>query len=228
MHIQTEERRSLFPQLSINGLIFAKRSGATGAKPWNPRRLKNTGAAPLSLLGCRFTSGVEFEFGDTTLAPGAFVVIARNSAALLSRHGVAAAGQFLGDLDNAGEHLTLVDELGNVLLDVDYADGWFKHTDGDGFTLVARDPGSPPSAWQSKAGWRASHSPGGSPGSGDPALPVPGTIVFNEVLTLSQGGLGRWIELRNTSAQAVKPGNMSGCVPDRTIRKSRFSGPESR
>ena len=184
--------------------------------------LQNTGAVPLNLPGCRFTAGVDFEFGDIALAPGAFVVIARNRSAFLLRHGMSAAGEYLGDLHNAGDHLTLVDGTGSVLHDFDFSDGWFPHTDGTGFSLVPRDPSAPPSALQSKAGWRASNSTGGSPGAEDPAMPAPGTVVFSEILTIAQGAPGRWIELRNTSAQAVSIGEWFLSDDAAVLAKYRF------
>jgi hypothetical protein len=165
--------------------------------------LQNTGAAPLKLFGYRFTAGVDFTFGDVTLPADAHCVLARNKAALQFRYGVTAAGEYLGDLDDAGDHLTLVDALGNVVLDFDYGDHWFSHADGGGYSLVIRDPLGPPAAWQNESGWRASTASGGSPGAADPASPAPGSVVINEVLAHTTGPLGRWIELRNVSANPV-------------------------
>ena len=76
--------------------------------------LKNYGQHPLNLAGFKFTRGIEFTFqaGDrvTQLAPGARVMIVKNTAAFASRYPGAlewVGGRYTGSLDNGGERLTL-------------------------------------------------------------------------------------------------------------------------
>ncbi|MHC4520716.1 MAG: lamin tail domain-containing protein, partial [Planctomycetota bacterium] len=89
-----------------------------------------------------------------------------------------------------------------------YSDDWYDMTDGPGFSLTASDLiGVSASAWAQKAAWRPSAMPGGSPGFDDSLeIPALGTIVINELLANSAGGVPDWIELHNTGDRAVDVG----------------------
>src|SRR6185436_7129093 len=71
--------------------------------------LKNVGAQSLSLIGVRFTNGIDFTFtatnAVTNLGPGQYCVVVKNRTAFLSRYpGVTnIAGEYFGSLENAGE-----------------------------------------------------------------------------------------------------------------------------
>ena len=93
---------------------------AIGATPGNNLEfleLKNTGTNTLNLSGLTFTSGITFTFTNgTTLGPGQFFVLARNAAAFASKYpGVTIHGTYTGQLDNAGEQLTLAHALGTPI-----------------------------------------------------------------------------------------------------------------
>jgi hypothetical protein len=107
------------------------------------------------------------------LNPGESIVVVHNRAAFISRYGtgIRVAGEFSGALDNAGERLTLLGPLGELILDFSYSPSWYPITDGGGFSLVAADPTAPPSAWGQAGNWRPSSRLGGSPGSADPPPP---------------------------------------------------------
>ena len=79
--------------------------------------LQNTGAATLDLTACAFTDGVAFTFQNgTQIAPGAFIVIARNPTIFATRFpGVTALGPYTGRLDNDGETLTLSNALAQTI-----------------------------------------------------------------------------------------------------------------
>ena len=135
--------------------------------------LTNLGATPLALAGARFLKGVEFTFPlGATLAAGARVVLASNAAAFQYRHGSAAGGQYLGNLDNAGDTLQLVDSQGEEVLEFHYEPTWYPQSDGTGRSLVTRSaaPGwadyGTPSAPLPTA-WALSAPIGGTPGAGD-------------------------------------------------------------
>jgi Chitobiase/beta-hexosaminidase C-terminal domain/CotH kinase protein/Lamin Tail Domain len=149
-------------------------AGFSDADAFEFVELQNTGTAPLDLQGARFIAGIDFIFPDMTLAGGAHLVIARDKFAFALRHGFPPAGEYLGLLDNGGDHLTLVDALGATLLDFEYADDWFPGVDGEGRSLVIRDPQAASGAWQTVAGWHASYTVGGSPGFNDDALDADG------------------------------------------------------
>jgi hypothetical protein len=125
--------------------------------------LQNVGARPYHLLGVRFTEGIHFDFSPTTdpgadLAPGATVLIVKNRQAFESRYGASGfliAGEYAGNLDNAGERIVLSDVFGNTLLDFTYSEAWYPKTDGDGPSLEIIDSRSEPATWNLKQSWRA-------------------------------------------------------------------------
>ncbi|MEY2407643.1 MAG: hypothetical protein QOF48_313 [Verrucomicrobiota bacterium] len=168
--------------------------------------LKNAGTNQLNLSGLSFTAGISFTFTNgTRIAPGAFLVLARNKAQFLSRHpGVPVAGTYGGRLDNSGETLTLSHALSGSIFSVTYGDsaGWPQAADGLGFSLVPVGPLHLNSDQSSH--WRASSSAGGSPGSDDPIPAIP-AVVINEILTHTAAGAD-FIELYNPTAGPVDIG----------------------
>jgi len=169
--------------------------------------LKNIGASAVNLAGIRFTEGVHFTFGSMALNPGEFVLVVRDSDAFEARYGTGhnIAGEFLDDtsLGNGGDDLLLLDPLGFTIHDFDYADGWFPHTDGEGFSLVVRDATQDTDLWDSKDGWRASWALHGNPGQADPSPVNPGDVVLNELLAHTDGADGDWVELKNATDSAI-------------------------
>jgi hypothetical protein len=132
-------------------------------------------AVTLDLTGVRFTNGVDFDFTGsqiTSLAPGAHVLVVRDSAALVARYGdpLPIAGEFTAGtgLSNGGEQVKLDDLEGGTIHQFDYEDDWYLQTDGSGFSLVVVDPFAPQENWDGKSGWRASDGFRGSPGLIDP------------------------------------------------------------
>lgn len=116
--------------------------------------LFNRGEEAVDLSGWDFGEGIDYEFPfGTILAPGEFLVVARDPAALASKHpGVAIVGPFAGSLSRGGETLTLRDDHRNPVDTLRYFDGgrWPSRADAGGSTLELRDPwadNSLPSAW---------------------------------------------------------------------------------
>jgi hypothetical protein len=140
--------------------------------------LLNVGStATISLAGMRFSEGIAFAFGDVELAPGEWIVLAQRADAFAFRYGssIPLAGEYGATaeqyrLSNSGERLTLVDAVGVVIQSFDFDDGWYPQTDGDGYSLVAREPSGPLVDWNDAAAWRASYASGGSPGTLDRLL----------------------------------------------------------
>ena len=133
--------------------------------------LTNVGNEAIDLSLVRFTGGIGYSFGGLVLEPGGYVVLVEDRAAFEGIYGssVRIAGQYTGQLDNAGEVIRLEDGLGQVIAQFEYKDGWYPSTDGRGYSLVAVDPAAAdPNAFSDKALWRPSLSIGGSPGRPDP------------------------------------------------------------
>jgi hypothetical protein len=171
--------------------------------------LKNIGGAAVNLNLVHFTDGIDFTFGDHTLAAGAYAVLVKNQAAFEARYGTGLpiAGQYIGALDNDGEEIVLRDALGAEIHDFDYKDGWYELTDGAGFSLTMVDPASPdPNLWDEKVGWRSSLAAGGTPGGMDTVLAA-GSIVINELRAHSHQADPDWIELYNTTGQGINIGS---------------------
>jgi len=172
--------------------------------------LTNIGTQNINLNLVRFTNGIDFTFPDIELAPGQYVVAVQDRSAFEARYGtnVNIAGQYSGQLNNAGERITLEDAAGQTILDFKYSDGWRSLTDGEGFSLTAINPANPdPNSWGEKDAWRASAYAGGSPGQDDSGIiPNPGVIVINEVLAHAHAQASDWIELYNTAGTAINIG----------------------
>ena len=172
--------------------------------------LTNIGAETINLNLVRFTNGIDVTFPDLELAPGEYVLVVQDVTAFEARYGnhINVAGQYSGSLNNAGERITLEDAIGRTILDFSYRDGWRSLTDGQGFSLTLIDPANPDlGSWDEKDAWRASTYLDGSPGQDDSSiLPNPGSVVINELLANSPGGDPDWIELYNTTDQAIDLG----------------------
>jgi hypothetical protein len=152
--------------------------------------LWNRSAGEVNLTGWRLTKGIDFAFApDTRIAPGAALVVAASLATFRARHpGVAAVGDWTGRLARDADTINLRDPLGNRADHVHYGDGgplndeepldgaddrtfraslWPAGPDGSGHTLELVNPDL-----ENRSGlaWRASSSPGGTPGSPNSVL----------------------------------------------------------
>ncbi|MBL9171182.1 MAG: lamin tail domain-containing protein [Verrucomicrobiales bacterium] len=124
--------------------------------------LHNRGTTPVDLAGWSFTSGIEYTIPTgRILAPGGYLVIAKNSARLLSKYGhlsaANTAGDYSGTLGNGGDSVVLSKpqtfDVGTpqnpatvtlpvVVSEVTYGTGgrWGKWADGGGSSLELIDP----------------------------------------------------------------------------------------
>lgn len=167
--------------------------------------LTNIGPMAVNLNLVRFADGVDFTFSDFALAPQDYVLIVKNADVFEATYGpgLPIAGTYTGSLSNAGESIELQDATGAVIQRVDFRDDWYPITDGDGFSLTARDP----MISAGREAWRPSAIVGGSPGFDDATLvPELGTVVINEVLANAVDGTSDWIELHNTTDRTVDIG----------------------
>jgi len=172
--------------------------------------LTNIGAETINLSLVEFTDGIEFAFPSMDLAPGEYLLVVRDIEAFEARYGQGfnIAGQYIGSLDNGGEGIELQDVLGQTISEFQYDDNWYGVTDGQGFSLTVKDPAATePNALGDKAVWRPSAHIGGSPGFSDAgSIPELGAVVINEIMANSASGEPDWIELHNTTDQAIDIG----------------------
>ncbi len=194
-----------FRDLAITEIMYNPPGTATvSGDEFEFVELKNRGSAEINLSGVSFTSGITFAFtNNTRLAPGAFFVLARNSAQFQSRYpGVAVQGVYSGRLDNGGETLRLSHVIGGSLFGVTYGDSapWPLTADGFGYSIVPVSLATNLNS-DNPLHWRASAAAGGSPGADDPA-PAIAPVVLNEVLTHTVVGQD-FIELHNPTPAPV-------------------------
>ena len=199
------------PSLLITEVMYhPPDNGAVDGDQYEFIELKNVGAQSVNLFGMKFTSGITFDFpAGATIAPGGFKVIARNATQFAAKYpavpllGAWGAGSSLA---NSGDTLTLSDAASRTVFSVAWTDAapWPIAPDGSGPSLVPVNASAIPSPNNSN-NWRASTSPGGSPGADDPAPPTL-PVLLNELLANSAPATDR-VELHNPNAVAVDVGD---------------------
>ncbi len=207
---------------ALNEAVFAVGPVAQGLRvselmyhPSDPNcefiELTNIGNQSINLNLVRFTNGIDYTFPSFDLPAGGYCLVAQDLAAFQGRYGskLPVVGQYSGSLNNGGERVELVDAVGTIIESFEYKDGWYDITDGQGFSLTVKDPKTTDAnSLSDKAAWRPSAFAGGSPGSDDHGqVPELGAVVINELLANSQGAGPDWIELSNTTNQAIDIGN---------------------
>jgi hypothetical protein len=167
--------------------------------------LKNTGTEALDLSGVKISEGIRFTFPEGfQLAPGAFVVLAEDAETFTDQFpDLTLGGEYDGRLSNSSEKIELIDSLAKPFLSVTYSDQppWPSTADGRGFSLVPRlaDPDTDPN---DPGNWRASATPGGSPGRNDlPPNIKPAWIT--EVLAHSDPPAVDSVEIHNPNTAAL-------------------------
>ena len=147
--------------------------------------LRNIGAPTVNLAGCHFVGGLDYTFPSATLAPGAYAVIARRSAAFAMRHpGVTPLGEYYqagaNFLSNGGEEIALTAASGADIVRFSYGDSlpWPASPDGTGPSLVLIAPKTNPDP-ANPLHWRASAASSGNPGTSD-ALTLPANLLGDD------------------------------------------------
>lgn len=198
------------PSLTVTELMYHPAPSAPGAgdaDDYEFIELKNTGSQTLSLIGFKFTRGIDYTFtsasGATSLGPGQYVVVVKNRAAFLRRYpnATAIAGEYAGSLDNDGERITLQGPLQEPVLDFTYNNSWYPASDGAGFSLVLVDEAAGPGS--AAAAWRISSTLQGSPAQQDPPANAIPQVLVNEALTHTDPPQVDSIELFNPNTAPV-------------------------
>ncbi len=105
--------------------------------------LYNSDPEPVDLSGWQLAKAVEFTFpAGTEIAPGGYLVAARDPDAVRAKFGVTALGPWVGRLDNQGETLVLRDAAGQKVDEVDYRLGfpWPIVGDPPGYSIELINP----------------------------------------------------------------------------------------
>ncbi|MBN2513080.1 MAG: lamin tail domain-containing protein [Sedimentisphaerales bacterium] len=160
--------------------------------------------------GCQLQAIVTIQTAGQTLQPEQHLVICKNAEAFAERYDLTgiliADGNYTGNLSNSGEMINLEDMTGSTIQSFSYKDGWYPVTDGGGFSLTVIDT-TAANDLSKKSSWKPSSTLGGSPGQADTgSIPLPGSIVINELLAHSHDVAPDWIELYNTTDQPINIG----------------------
>jgi hypothetical protein len=105
--------------------------------------LYNRSETPIDLTGWKIGGGISYSFPSTSIAPGSYLVIAKDATTLSEKHSTATIiGDYSGQLANGGETIRLIDANGNPADEVRYYDSgkWHSKADGNGSSLELRDP----------------------------------------------------------------------------------------
>ena len=170
--------------------------------------LWNSGLITEDLTGHKLTGDISYQFpSGTKIAPGQFLVVAKDPTAAQSFYGVTCLGPYTNKLSNNGGTLRLLNELGGHMLEIEYdtKSPWPVAADGTGHSLVLSRPSY---GEHDPRAWSASDVIGGSPGTFEHRGNEPArNVVINEFLAHTDLPQLDYIELFNASTQAV---NLSG------------------
>jgi hypothetical protein len=136
------EDSGLFSNLKVTELHYhPKNQGLVDDKELEFIELKNIGSATLDLSGMAFTDGIQFTFpAGSTIAPGAFFVLASNEVEFNNFYKFQPNFQYTGSLSNGGETITMQTASNQPVISFTYSDTipWPVEADGDGYSLVAK------------------------------------------------------------------------------------------
>jgi hypothetical protein len=176
--------------------MYNPRSSWEGTNNLEFIELWNSGLITEDLTGHKLTGEIDYAFpANTKLAPGQFLVVAKDPAAAQSFYGGTFLGPYTGKLANGGGTVRLRNELGGILLEVEYDTKapWPVAADGCGHSLVLSRPSY---GENDPRAWAASDSMGGSPGAFDHYGSEPARgVVINELLAHTDAPQVDYVEL---------------------------------
>jgi lamin tail-like protein/Big-like domain-containing protein/CotH protein len=191
--------------------------------------LHNSNPYPEDIGDHRISGAVDYKFAPgTVMQPGAFLVVARNPAAVQSHYGISGVlGPWVGaetnGLPGGGGRVRLRSEGDAVLLEVNYDvdPPWPVAADGAGHSVVLARPSY---GENDVRAWAASANIDGSPGRDDPYSADPlDNVMINEFLAHTDLPLEDFVELYNHANQPV---NISGAyLTDEANRTNQFRIP---
>ncbi|MGC3961302.1 MAG: lamin tail domain-containing protein [Verrucomicrobiota bacterium] len=206
--------------LVISEIMYSPPAAWLGGGDLEFVEIWNSGLITEDLTGHKLTGEIDYEFpANTKIAPGQFLVIAKDPVSAQSFYGGAFLGPYTGKLANSGGMLRLKNELGGILLEINYDNQapWPVAADGAGHSLVLNRP----SYGENDArAWSASDVMGGSPGAFEHYGTEPArAVVVNEILAHTDAPQVDYVELFNPGAQAV---NLSGAWLSDTAGTNKY------
>ncbi|NND78243.1 MAG: hypothetical protein HKN39_08680, partial [Flavobacteriales bacterium] len=159
------------PELVITEIMY---NDASGADSLEYIEVYNNGTAVAILGGLELEDGINFTFPTSTLAPGEFVLVARNAIAATAHYGL----NFLdygGSLSNNGEQIELVNAEGATIDSVRFDNDLPWPPGADGFGPSA-ELNSPDNDNALGANWVASTNGLDPLDDGSPVLGTPGAL----------------------------------------------------
>ncbi|MES2708277.1 MAG: Ig-like domain-containing protein [Verrucomicrobiota bacterium] len=190
---------------------------------------RNVSAAPLTLTGVTFDSGLTFTFPATTLAAGGYLVITQNLPAFTAQYpGVPAVQWASGRLDNSGESLRITTGgYGLGILDFRYEGTWYPET-RTGASLEIVNSAAGRGTWGDAVSWQpAPPSPGGPSPFGvlapaDTVVTMPESAILNaRVAPGAYSPSGITVAWKKVSG----PGAVSFTAPSNKVTDATFSLP---
>ena len=158
--------------------------------------LKNISSVlTLNLTGVKFVNGIDYAFPDnTTLAPGAFLVLTSNPTAFQTAYGFQAfnhsTGAYIGKFADGGERVRLeIDGYQLGILDFTYSNAWYPTANGTGASIEIVNPTATRASWELKESWRATAPNPGQQGvfgvvaGDDAAVSMPAVLNLSAVLS---------------------------------------------
>jgi len=130
------------PDLVITEIMYNPPESGTDSLEFI--EIYNNDENTVNLNGFYFNDGIDYTFPAITIDPGAFLLVAVDSMAMLNTFEVNAWQWTGGALSNGGEVIELMDSFNNVVDFVEYGDQmpWDTLADGGGPSLTLCDPDS--------------------------------------------------------------------------------------
>lgn len=101
----------------------------------------NTGESFVDMNGFYLDKGIEFNFSDVVIQPGAGIVLSDDTVLFRNSYDFSAYGQYQKRLSNKGETILLKNNFHALVDSVSYSDSipWPEDADGDGYSLELID-----------------------------------------------------------------------------------------
>ncbi len=192
--------------------------------------LHNTDGTAVDLTGWKLAKGVKYLFPATsTIGPGAFVVVCKDSAEFKKHYGFDAAGQFQGSLSHSADQIDLIDAGGKKIDSVKYKSRapWPMGADGYSSSLERICPTAAttgPENWAASPLATGMPRPAGTPGKKNanyaPQLPP---RIADVTFTPAHAGPGQEVKVQ---AEVQSPLGLGAVELRFRVAGSGFEGEE--